>query len=360
MDPASAINQVMAIISSFRKKNFFSRFSANKFRNNLFLFYSAIFTISAILILAYLYKREKEYRISALNNELLNITIIVDNYITYNTILSDGNFGKIDSLKKLFPQSSLRLTIVSPSGNILYDSDVHNWHVMENHLDRPEIMRSKHDDFATSIRKSGTTGQDFYYFSKAFKDYFIRTAVVYDVSVINFLKAKLAFLFTVIVFFVVIWVILLFVTNKFAESVTRLKDFALKVSNNEPFDDMEFPGNELGVIGAEILEIYNKLLNTKNDLANEKEKLFSHLNALNEGIAFFTKDREIILTNAIFVQFINIISGDLKIFSSDFFTIGHFLPVADFLQQHSDVELTSSEMPKLEYQINVNGKYFRV
>ena len=194
---------------------------------------------------------------------------------------------------------------------------------------------------------------------RSYPGYYIRSALVYDIYLSNFMKANLKFLMIFLLCFLVIGIILLLVTNRFGESVTRLKDFTISLKNGMPFNS-EFPKNELGIIGSEILDIYNNLLAAKNDLANEKEKLFSHLNALNEGVAFFSSGKNIIFSNDHFIHFINMASGDLKIFSSDFFSIPEFLIVSDFIEKHSASDINPTNLPKMEYQIVKDGRFFRI
>ncbi|NLA49582.1 MAG: two-component sensor histidine kinase, partial [Bacteroidales bacterium] len=254
---------------------------------------------------------------------------------------------------------NLRLTVIGKSGEVLYDSFVDDWSKMQNHLTRKEIAESLESEFGTDIRKSESTGQKFYYYSKFYGEYFIRSALVYDVSISRFMRANMSFLLIVIGCFIVIGGILLLVTKRFGESVTRLQDFTFSLKNDEPFVS-DFPKNELGVIGSEILGIYNNLLAAKNDLLIEKGKFFNHLNALNEGVAIFSNERDIIFSNNHFIHHMNLISGDLKIFSSNFFDIAEFVPVSDFIAQHSGTDINPADLPKMEYQITRDGRFFSI
>ncbi len=331
----------------------------NSFRNNLLLFYSTIFIIVALLTVAYQYRREKEYRILALNDELLNITRITDNYLKINFINAQGEYGKLDSLVKLLPQPNLRLSVIDTSGNVLYDSNVKDYSLLGNHGSRPEIAESRKSGEGTALRKSATTGKNYYYYSKLYDRYHIRAALVHDIGVNTFLKANLTFLFVLLGCFILIGIILLVVTKRFGESVTSLKDFTRSLRDDKPFIS-DFPHNELGEIGSEILSIYNNLLSAKNELAIEKEKLFNHLNALNEGVAIFSNERQIIFRNDHFIQLMNLISGELKIFSANFFEIPEFSAVSDFVDKYSEVDIVSNELPGMEYQVSKDGRFFKV
>jgi two-component system OmpR family sensor kinase/two-component system phosphate regulon sensor histidine kinase PhoR len=312
-------------------------------------------------MLSYLYKREKVYRAETLNNELYNVVKITDNYILANDIDINANFDKIDSLVKLLPHNNLRLTVIDSFGNVRYDSSIPDVTLFDNHINRSEIIEASKNKFGTSIRKSESTGKPYYYYAKLINGRYIRAAVIYDATIDNFLAAKKNFLLVILAAFMLIWLAILIITNKFSESITKLRDFAQNVGKNEPYDiELKFPKNEIGFIGEEILTIYNNLLQTKNDLANEKEKLFSHLDALYEGVAFFSKDKELMLKNEHFIQFMNIISGDLKFFVSNLFDIAEFNKIADFVEKYQNEEIIGAELPKIEYQVSTGGRFFRV
>jgi two-component system OmpR family sensor kinase/two-component system phosphate regulon sensor histidine kinase PhoR len=333
--------------------------SRSRFRNKLFLYYSLIFILFALIITGYLYYREKKYRTGTLNDELFNITKTINNYIEVNGIQNSGNYLLIDSLVKILPQEELRITVIDNSGKVLYDSSVDDWPDMANHKNRPEIMQSTFSGYGSSIRKSATTGIAYYYYARFYNRYYVRAAVIYDINIIRFLVAEKMFLVVIVASFVLFWIILLFITNKFGESVTKLKDFAVKASRNEPIDrNISFPKNELGIISGEIINMYGSLRQMKDDLALEKDRLFSHLNVLNEGVAFFNRNKERILSNSHFIQFVNFISGEMTINPGNFFNIKEFRQVFEFLEKQQWKKAPG--LPKLEYQVGKGGRFFRI
>ncbi len=133
----------------------------------------------------------------------------------------------------------------------MYDSFVSDYQSMENHLVRPEIQKALQHSKGTNIRTSSTTKVDYYYYAKQFPGYFIRTAVVYNVAIKNFLQAEKFYIVFIVMVFTGIGVILYLVTGKLSSAITKLQDFSIKAGKNELVGhDTTFPDNELGIIGS--------------------------------------------------------------------------------------------------------------
>ncbi len=333
------------------------------FRGEIFFYFILIFFLFTGAILAFQYFREKNYRASQLENTLDNITEITRRYIEKNNLIKNQELDRIDDISTILPPPPTRITIIDDTGRVLYDSFVNEYHLMENHLHRPEVQKSLHHEKGSNIRRSATTNQEYYYYSKKYLGYFVRTAVVYNMQVKHFLKAESAFIFFIAGVFAIIGIVLYFVTGKLSEAITKLKNFSLEAGKNELVQsDTSFPENELGIISSQIIRIYNNLKKAKDEISIEKEKLFNHLNALNEGIAFFSPAKKVTLSNSHFIQFINLVSKNTINSPDEIFNIDQFKKLNKFLKKYlkNGKEIEAAALPQTEYVISKGEKYYKV
>ncbi len=340
-------------------------FKIQSLRSKLFLYLFVTFVLFTLVILGFQFQREKAFRKEQLENTLDNMAELTYRYIERKNIFKTEQWRQLDSIKGLIPKSE-RITIIDSIGVVLYDSDVTDFENMENHKYRPEIKRAfLSKSPGRNIRKSETTGIPYYYYAKYYDAFYVRVAVIYNIEVKNFLVAEKFFLFFIIAVFLIIWLILLLVTRKFGETITKLKDFMTKLNNsNEPIEhvNFNFPDDEFGIISHQIVNIYKDLKLTKDQLTVEKDKLFGHLNALNEGVAFFSSTKKNILTNNHFIQFVNIISKQSNITADRIFEVKELQPILKFIEEHlqSEENIHADKLPREEMEIKKNARYFVV
>ena len=334
------------------------------FRQRIFINFFVLFFIFTLVVLGYQYDREKSYRTGQLESNLDNISEVTHRYIEHKNIFKSGDFKALDTLKALLPIETTRLTIIDMNGKVVYDSFVPDVQHIENHLQRPEIQQALNSGKGSSIRLSTTTNQKFYYYAKNCNIYFVRTAAIYNVNIVKFLKTEPIFLIFIVSLFILMWILLHFTTRRLNNFIVNLKDFAVRAGQNEEISkmDINFQEDELGVIRKQIVQIYDNLKTAKDELTSEREKLYGHLHVLKEGISIFSPQNHKILANSHFIQFINMISDKSTISAEYIFSIPEFNKMIEFVSIQRKINLQSpiKELPHIEFTIEKNEKFFQI
>lgn len=95
----------------------------------------------------------------------------------------------------LLPQmQDVRITLLSKSGEVLYDSTSEG--LEENHASRPEIRDCKEGQPGWAIRMSSTRQREYCYFAKDYGDSIVRVALPYELDVKHFLQPDTLWLLT--------------------------------------------------------------------------------------------------------------------------------------------------------------------
>lgn len=235
---------------------------------------------------------------------------------------------------------------------------------MRNHADRPEVKKALREGSGFDVRRtSETTGMAYFYSASCFPNYIIRSALPYNVSLINNLKTDPHYLwFTVIITSLLIVIFYKF-TNKLGTSISQLREFAMRADRNEPIETVmqkAFPHNELGEISQHIIQIYKRLHETKEALYIEREKLITHLQISHEGLGVFTKDKKEILVNNLFTQYSNLISDSNLETTEEVFAISELKDIIQFINKNQQQVSRSKDEKRMSITIKKNGRTFIV
>jgi two-component system OmpR family sensor kinase/two-component system phosphate regulon sensor histidine kinase PhoR len=308
------------------------------------------------------YKREKAYKIELLNTQLQN----------YNNQLCDFladhhgvNSDSMQSYVTTHMMPNLRVTLIEPSGKVVYDNTNANWKSFANHSSRKEVQDALMygSGYSISRQSESIQGEEYFYSARYYPPYriIIRSALPYNLSLTEHLQADSGYLwFALIICLVLIFIFYRF-TRKLGKSITKLQQFAMKADRNEPIDMdilQTFPKNELGEISQHIIKIYKRLHRAKEALYIEREKLISHLQTSHEGLGVFTKERQEILVNNLFTQYINNISDRNLRSTNEIFDIPELQPIIEFLNRNEGN--FSKEEKRYAMHLNKNARSFTV
>ena len=322
--------------------------SGSKYKKRLFFFFFIIVLLFSILIGGFQYSQERLYRREKLEYALNIYTQQVHELIRKKSLDKTLDFAEVDSLRALMPDKDIRISVINAKGKVLFDSYVDNIEKLDNHIDRPEVQKSLHSKKGSNMRLSGSTKQYYYYYSKNYYEYFVRTALPINESVLTFLKANTLFFYFLFGLFGVTVIFLIYATEHFGNSIAKLRKFAINAAQNREIDPNEdFGKTELGEISHQIVKIYRKLTKTTAALSQEKEKLIMHFQIAQEGVAIFDKKKNLILWNSHFIDYINYLAHISSHNYQKLFELPELSGITDFIDTNIE-ELKTNHTPNVD------------
>ena len=329
------------------------------FSQRLFFSVIALFLAFVICFLAFQYRREKEYKVELLNTQLQNYNDQLSDFIFQQDTLDTG---MLRSYVRSHHLNDLRVTLIEPTGKVIFDNLRMDAEQFKNHLGRTEIKQALQQGSGYAIhRQSESVGGEFFYSARYYPELniIIRSALPYNVSLIQSLSTDPHYIWFAIVISVVLISMFYSFTHKLGMSIIHLQQFALKADRNEAIDpniQKSFPKNELGEISTHIIQIYHRLHRTKEALYIEREKLITHLQISHEGLGVFTKEKEEILVNLLFKQYMNFISDKNLSHMKEVFSVPELKPITLFLAENQ--KKPNKEVKRMSLDIDKDGRIF--
>ncbi len=275
----------------------------------IFLAYLVVIVVLTTTILYFSFSIIKENYKNNLIENLLNINNPIDRAIA--PLLLDSNLTEMDSLVKVIGNDiKVRITIINNEGIVLADSQKEP-SKMQNHSDRPEVIKAFALGKGSSIRYSSTVKKDMLYVAVPIKVNgkllgVSRLAIYMDDfdDLISNLRVRIL----QIVFIVVIISLILAII--FSRNITKpIADLVL-VSKAVAGGDFEVKAiaetnDELKLLADSFNNMIDKIRYLFQKTNRQKEELINIISSIQEGIVVIDNEGKIKLTNQSFNKIVN-------------------------------------------------------
>ena len=324
------------------------------FHKSLFFTIGGLFIVFVAITVSLQYIQEKNIRQDNLNSVLQEH----NQYVAQ--LLPDSVITDNDSILRVFSHYPYRLTLIDiTSGKVILDNST-DAQIESPHLNRPEIKAAiEGKSKAYSIRYSETMHNTYFYAAMRDGNYIIRSSMPYDERISSILHVDPWFRY-ILMGIALLFVLALFLfCYRLGKSISELDELAQIAEQNRPLQFKPTASGTLNRITHNLRKTYEALRMAREALALEEEKLLAHIQTSREGIAIFKHNKQMIVSNNLFIQYMNhitdkTIDNDLSLIFSE----PTLREVTNFVAQPYNHFTHKGNAAIKQIRINKNGMLF--
>lgn len=246
----------------------------------LYISVLAVFIVFAAAFIIFQHEREREYKINSLNSRLQDY-----NSRMIETLEYIGSYSEeaLDRYVRNHHIHGLRVTLIKRDGRVVYDNMYKDYVKMDSHKNRLEVREAISNGNGFDFSRLSSTIKQTYFYSATYVpelDIVVRSALPYDNSMAEMLKADQHYLwFTLVAVLILVFILYRFV-SRLGDNIAKLRLFASRADHNESLDSEDlvgFSGDELGEIAERIIKMYKRLKRTKEEQNVLKRQLTQNI-----------------------------------------------------------------------------------
>lgn len=246
----------------------------------MFVLVLTVFILVVALLLSMNHVRESSHKV-----ELINLRLQDYNDRMYEVLELTGKSNETAIAKYVSTHriDGMRVTLIRPSGQVVFDTEVKDYTHIPNHKNRKEVATALRKGSGFDInRNSQTLGHKYFYSATYYPadSLVIRSALPYDSNMLDGLDGNMFYLWFSLCALIVITLVLYRFINRLSRNVTKLRLFASRADRNESLDSedlVQFSNDELGDISEYIIKLYKRLQRSKEEQAMMRKELTQNI-----------------------------------------------------------------------------------